>query len=72
MYKNLLQKVFQNCLLIFFEKHLSTKNIGVISGPSFAIDLVSKMPAGLTLASKKKKTRELAKQALKNKYKPFV
>lgn len=51
-----------------FEKYLNTKNIGVISGPSFAIDLVSKMPAGLTLASKKKKTRELAKQALQNKY----
>ena len=50
------------------EKHLDTKNIGVISGPSFAIDLVSKMPIGLTLASKKKKTRELAKQALQNKY----
>ena len=51
-----------------FEKHLNTRNIGVISGPSFAIDLVSKMPAGLTLASKKKKTRELAKMALQNKY----
>lgn len=50
------------------EKHLNTKNVGVISGPSFAIDLVSKMPAGLTLASKKKKTRELAKQALQNRY----
>ena len=50
------------------EKYLDTKNIAVISGPSFAIDLVSKMPAGLTLASKKKKTRELAKQALQNKY----
>ncbi len=50
------------------ESHLSTKNVGVISGPSFAIDLVSKMPAGLTLASKKKKTRELAKQALQNRY----
>lgn len=50
------------------EKHLDTKNVGVISGPSFAIDLVSKMPAGLTLASKKKKTRELAKQALQNRY----
>ncbi len=50
------------------EKNLDTKNVGVISGPSFAIDLVSKMPAGLTLASKKKKTRELAKQALQNNY----
>lgn len=50
------------------EKYLDTKNVGVISGPSFAIDLVSKMPAGLTLASKKKKTRDLAKQALQNRY----
>lgn len=50
------------------EKHLNTKNVGVISGPSFAIDLISKMPIGLTLASKKKKTREIAKKALQNKY----
>lgn len=50
------------------EKNLNTKNVGVISGPSFAIDLVSKMPVGLTLASKKKKTRELTKQAMQNRY----
>ncbi len=50
------------------EKYCNTKNVGVISGPSFAIDLVSKMPAGLTLASKKKKTRELARKALANRY----
>lgn len=50
------------------EKYCNTKNVGIISGPSFAIDLVSKMPAGLTLASRKKKTRELAKKALANRY----
>lgn len=50
------------------EKYLNTSNIAVISGPSFAIDLVSKMPAGLSLASKKIKTRELAKKALHNSY----
>ena len=50
------------------EKYCNTKNVGVISGPSFAIDLVSKMPAGLTLASRKKKARELAKKALANRY----
>ena len=50
------------------EKYLNTTNIAVMSGPSFAIDLVSKMPAGLSLASKKIKTRELAKQALQNEY----
>lgn len=50
------------------EKHLSTKKIAVISGPSFAVDLVSKMPAGLTVASKIDKTIELTKQALQNNY----
>lgn len=38
------------------EKYLDTENIAVVSGPSFAIDLVSKMPAGLSLASKNKET----------------
>ena len=50
------------------EKNLNTKNVGVISGPSFAMDIVSKMPIGLSIASKKKKTRELAKKAIQNKY----
>ena len=50
------------------EKYIDTKNIAAISGPSFAIDLVSKMPAGLSVASKNKTTIELAKKALKNKY----
>ena len=38
------------------EKHLDTKNVAVISGPSFAVDLVTKMPAGLSLASKSSET----------------
>ena len=50
------------------EKHLSTRNIAVISGPSFAIDLVSKMPAGLSVASTNPETINLAKKALQNKY----
>lgn len=50
------------------EKYLDTKNIAVISGPSFAIDLVTKMPAGLSVASKRKETIELSKKALQNKY----
>ena len=50
------------------EKHLDTKNIAVISGPSFAIDLVSGMPAGLSIASKSKKMIILSKQALQNNY----
>lgn len=50
------------------EKYLDTKNIAVISGPSFAVDLVSKMPAGLTLATKSKETEKRTKQALANHY----
>ena len=50
------------------EKYLDTTNIAVMSGPSFAVDLVTKMPAGLSLASKKIKTRTLAKEALENNY----
>lgn len=50
------------------EKHLNTKNIAVISGPSFAVDLVTKMPAGLSVASKSPETILLAKQALQNNY----
>lgn len=50
------------------EKYLDTKNIGVISGPSFAVDLVTKMPAGLSVASENKETIHRAKKALQNKY----
>lgn len=50
------------------EKHLDTENVAVISGPSFAIDLVTKKPAGLSLASKSPETILLAKQALQNSY----
>lgn len=50
------------------EKYLNTKNIAAISGPTFAIDLISKMPAGLAVASKKKETIKRAKKALQNKY----
>ena len=50
------------------EKHLDTENIATISGPSFAVDLVTKKPAGLSLASKRPETILLAKQALQNNY----
>lgn len=49
-------------------KHLNTKNIGVISGPTFAKDLVEKMPVGLTIASKNPETILLAKEAMQNEY----
>ena len=50
------------------EKYLDTKNLAIISGPSFAVDLVTKMPAGLSLATTSEETKNLVKQALANKY----
>ncbi len=50
------------------EKHLDTQNIAVISGPSFAVDIITKKPVGLTIASKTNETILLAKQALQNSY----
>lgn len=56
------------CLFVtdVVEKHISTDKISVISGPSFAIDIVQKMPIGLTLASKNKKTVEIVQEAFKH------
>jgi len=50
------------------KKYIKTKNIAVISGPSFAEDLITKMPAGLTLASKSSKTLKICQDALSNRY----
>ena len=50
------------------ENKLNTKNVAVISGPSFAVDLITRMPAGLTIASKTPETILLARQALQNSY----
>ena len=50
------------------EKYLDTKDIAVISGPTFAVDLISKKPAGLAIAGKSQETVLLARQALQNSY----
>lgn len=50
------------------EKNLNTDNVAVISGPTFATDLISQKPAGLTVASKSPDTIYLAKQALQTNY----
>jgi len=50
------------------QKHLNTKNIAVLSGPSFAIDIVSKMPVGLSLATKSKCVRNKTLKAFQNNY----
>lgn len=56
------------CLFIndMIKKQIKTKNIGAISGPSFAIDLVKGVPIGLSVASKNKRTIKLIQQAFCN------
>ena len=50
------------------QKYVNTRNLAVISGPSFAVDLITKMPAGLSLAAKSLKTNKLVRKALANDY----
>ena len=57
--------LFMNEILM---KHLNTENIAVISGPTFATDLITRMPAGLSLASHSPETILVARQALQNNY----
>lgn len=46
-----------------FKNFVKTRNLAVVSGPSFAIDLANNEPVGLTLASKNKKTISVIKKA---------
>ncbi len=50
------------------EKYLDTTNISVLSGPTFAADLVKKMPAGLSIASQSPETMLIVREALQNSY----
>jgi glycerol-3-phosphate dehydrogenase (NAD(P)+) len=56
------------CLFIhdIIKKQIKTKNIGAISGPSFAVDLVKKVPVGLAVASKSKRTLNIIRDAFCN------
>lgn len=45
-------------------ERLKTKHIAIISGPSFAIDMASNYPVGLSIASISKKSINLIKKAL--------
>lgn len=47
---------------------LETDKIGVISGPSFAVDIVESVPVGVTLASKNIETSNIISKALSNDY----
>ena len=56
------------CLFIhdMIKKQIKTKYIGVISGPTFAVDLVKKVPVGLAVASKSKRTLNVIRDAFSN------
>jgi len=45
---------------------LKIKNIAIISGGSFAIDMANNNPVALTIASKSAKARKLVKEAMNN------
>ena len=47
-------------------KTIKTKNIGIISGGTFAVDIVMNIPIGLTIASKNNQTTKTIKKSLEN------
>ena len=48
-----------------FSDHIKTKNLSIISGPSFAIDMINNEPIGFSIASKTNQTKETIKKVLK-------
>ena len=50
------------------DEKISTKNLAVISGPSFAKDIITKKPIGLSLATQSEKTEEVVRKTLENSY----
>jgi len=47
-------------------RNVSTPNLAVISGPSFAIDIANNNPVGLSIATSNQKTLKLLKETLQN------
>lgn len=61
----------QGSLLFIYsiiKKYIHTKRIAVISGGSFAVDMICHVPIGLSLATKNKGTEKLIIKTLQNKY----
>ena len=59
-----------SCLFLneVIKRHIKTKNIAVISGGTFAVDMIKKVPMGLTLATKSKATEDFLIKSLQNNY----
>ena len=62
-----------SCLSIvnIVKKYINTKKICVISGGTFAVDMIKKVPLGLSLACKNKSTVRAMKKTLQNEYLKF-
>ena len=59
-----------SCLFIanIIKKNIKTKKVCVVSGGTFAVDMIKKVPLGLSLASKNKGTISIMKKSLENQY----
>ena len=54
------------------KKNIKTNKICVISGGTFAVDMIKKVPIGMSLASNNKSTISIIKKTLKNDYLKLV
>ena len=56
------------CLFLddVIERHINTNKLGIISGPTFASDIVKNIPLGLTLATTNYRTKNLVKSLMEN------
>lgn len=59
-----------SCLFLYdvVRNNINTNNIAVISGGTFAIDIVKKVPIGLSIATKSNYVRDLVINAMQNDY----
>lgn len=58
------------CLFVHdvLKQYIDTDKIGVISGPTFAIDVAAKVPVGLSLGASNEETINIIKRALQNEH----
>lgn len=59
-----------SCLFVdsIVKSNIKTNKVCVISGGTFAVDMIKKIPLGLSLATKNKNTIKIMKKTLENKY----
>lgn len=58
------------CLFLYdvVKNNINTSNIAVISGGTFAVDIINKVPIGLSLATKSNYSKDIIIKAMANKY----